>query len=280
MVKHFIPSSLGEALSIMASGDVQAIAGGTDIMIQRRAPAGLPVKYTRDVIYLANLLELQYVKQEDGYIKIGAMTRLEDIIHSPLTPDPLRRIIIEMASPGIRHLATLAGNIANASPAGDSLIGLHALDAHIKLESTSGTRVVPIQKVITGVRKTTIGPSEIITEIDLPDRRFGIVFFKKVGGRQADAISKVSFIGLANVASGTITDIRVAFGAISPTVVRSKEIEARMIGKTIARIKADLPSIRLSYDQLIHPIDDQRSNASYRRKVALNLLTEMIEMLE
>ncbi|HOJ45188.1 MAG TPA: FAD binding domain-containing protein [Bacilli bacterium] len=277
MVRHIIPKTLQEALTYLSEGTFKIMAGGTDLMIQKRSTAGLPPKIGQDVIYLFNLAELRYVSRGDGYLKIGAMTPLEDIYHHPDTPELLKKVIYEMASPGIRHMATMAGNIGNASPAGDSLVALYVLDARIKLQSISGERILPISDVIIGVRKTIIRPDELIAEILIPVDNFNVIVWRKVGGRRADAISKVSFAALIKRNAEVIKDIRIAFGAVSPTVVRSRQIEAELNGKSITELRNMLPSILEKYATAIRPIDDQRSSAHYRRQVASNMLRHLIE---
>ena len=277
MVKHVIPTSLKEALDYLKDSSYKIMAGGTDLMIQRRAPAGLPPRFEQNVLYLFNLAELRYIKQENGYIHIGAMTPLEDVYQHALTPDLLKQVIFEMASPGIRHMATMAGNIGNASPAGDSLVALYVLNASVKLMSVNETIIVPIKDVITGVRKTIIRPDQLIAEIIIPSETFTKVYWRKVGGRQADAISKVSIAATINMQGESIKDIRIAMGAISPTVIRSFEIEREMHGISASELKYKLPDILEKYQQIIAPIDDQRSSAAYRRRVAINLLKHLIE---
>lgn len=277
MVRHIIPKTLKEALTYLGEGTFKIMAGGTDLMIQKRSSAGLPPKINQDVIYLFNLAELRYVSQSDGYIKIGAMTPLEDILHHQETPELLKKVIYEMASPGIRHMATMAGNIGNASPAGDSLVALYVLDAKVKLRSIAGERIVPISDVIIGVRKTIIRPDELIAEILIPIDNFDVIVWRKVGGRRADAISKVSFAALAKKRGEIIQDIRIAFGAVSPIVVRSRQIEAELNGKSITELRNMLPEILEKYAASIRPIDDQRSSAHYRQQVAANMLRHLIE---
>jgi len=277
MVRHIIPTSLNEALTYLSEGTFKIMAGGTDLMIQKRSSAGLPPKIGQDVLYLFNLAELRYIKTEANYFKIGAMTPLEDVYHHPATPQLLKQVIYEMASPGIRHMATIAGNIGNASPAGDSLVALYVLDALVKLASTSGTRLVPISDVIIGVRKTIIRPDELISEILIPINQFDVIVWRKVGGRRADAISKVSFAALIKKQNDIISDMRIAFGAVSTTVIRNRQIEVEMQGFSQQDLIAKLPDILKKYGEIINPIDDQRSSAKYRHGVAINMVRHLIE---
>ncbi len=277
MVKHVIPKTLTEALDYLAIGTYKIMAGGTDLMIQKRAGAGVLPKFDGDILYVYNLKELTYIQDSSDCVKIGAMTPLEEILMSQTTPAPLKMIIKEMASPGIRHMATLAGNIGNASPAGDSLVALYCLDAQIVLKSKDRTRIVPIASFITDVRKTIKENNELIVEIRIPRVAYDKVFWHKVGGRQADAISKVSFMGMYRFSEDRLADLRIAFGAVAPTVVRSHALEESLIGLSRDEIRLQMTTILEKYQQLIAPIDDQRSSAKYRRIVTINLLHDMIE---
>ena len=192
------------------------------------------------------------------------------------TPILLKKSIDIIASPALRNIATVAGNIGNASPAGDTLPILYALNAKIVLLSKDSTRTLPIEEVITGPRKTVMQKDELIKEIILPIQTFTATSFVKVGGRKADAISKVSFTGAVTIKEDMITDIRIAFGAVAPVVVRNREIENSMIDMSPAQIKENMQDIVSSYEIFIRPIDDQRSNKKYRKQVAINLLNDFL----
>ncbi len=280
MVKHIIPNNLREALNFIKEGNVILMGGGTDLMIQKRNTAGTPPRFEKNVVYLANLKELNYIKVTPHEICIGAMTPLETILESKMTPSLLKTGIGEMASPGIRHTATLAGNIANASPAGDGIAVLYALDARLVLESIREERTIPIEEFITGVRKTVLKPDELIKEIRIPKNAFTSEKWVKVGGRKADAISKVSFVGACTIKDHRIEDLRMAFGAIAPTVIRSRKLEKTLQNRHVSEVKAEIANILKHYDDLFTPIDDQRSNKDYRRQVANNLARDFILGLE
>jgi len=276
MVKQIIPANYREALSLLNEEPYQIIAGGTDLMIQKRNTAGLPPKFEKNLLYLFNLKELKVVIKEPSQIRIGSMTSLEDLLDHPNTPLLLKQVIAEMASPAVRNVATLSGNIGNASPAGDSLVPLYLLDAVVVLESIGGIRRLPIEEVIVGPRKTVIRANELIREIIIPDQDFTKVQWTKVGGRRADAISKVSFAGTVMIKNQTIQDFRITLGAVYQTVIRNRSIEASIIGQTVSALKAEAETILAQYEPLIRPIDDQRSNKDYRKQVALNMIKDFI----
>lgn len=276
MVKNVIPVSLNEALNLLNERPFKIMAGGTDLMVQRRAWSQTPPEFNEDVLYIFNLEELKYIKEDDGYIVIGSTTPVEDLLYSDLTPNLLKEAIGIMASPALRNMATIAGNIGNASPAGDTLPILYALDAIVVLQSVEGVRELPIEEVITGPRRHVINQNEIIKEIKIPISVFTDSVFEKVGGRQADAISKVSFTGAINIKNNKVLDFRIAFGAVSATILRRKEIESKYLGLTREEIIGKVDEIVEDYDPFIRPIDDQRSNKEYRKTVALNLLRNFV----
>jgi len=277
MVKHTIPKNFDDAIDYLYQGDYQVIAGGTDLMIQKRNSADLPPLFNSNCLYVFNLEELKYVIKEEKQIRIGSMTSLEVLLHHPDVPQLLKDVIIEMASPGIRSVATLAGNIANASPAGDSLVALYLMDAIVVLSSMNQNRYLPIEKVILEQRKKCIQNNEIIKEIVIPVNEFTKATWVKVGGRRADAISKVSFCGAVTIQKGMVTEFRIALGAVYMTVIRNRQIEKLYKNMSVETVKNDASNILSHYQELIKPIDDQRSNKDYRNKVALNLIEDFIK---
>lgn len=276
MVNHFIPTSIKEALEYIHSHPSTLISGGTDIMVQRRNWAELPPLLTNDVVYLFNIEEMKLIFANETSFTIGANVPVAALLEHPATPDLLRQAIEIIASPALRNMATIAGNIGNASPAGDTLPILYVLDALVKIESLETTRIAPIQDVIIGPRKTTIKQNEMITQIIIPNHSFTTTVFHKIGGRKADAISKISFTGAARIEEGIVKDLRIAFGAVAPVVERDRAIEVEYMNMPLAEVKSKVNDIKNQYKSLIRPIDDQRSNKKYRTQVALNLLEQFI----
>ncbi|NLN80326.1 MAG: xanthine dehydrogenase family protein subunit M [Erysipelotrichia bacterium] len=282
MVKHIIPNTLLETLEALNSSSYHIMAGGTDLMIQKRNSAGTVPKFSKNVLYIANLKELDFIRFDEKTClsHIGAATKLEDIHTHEKVPPLLKDIIGDIGGPGIRHSGTLGGNIANASPAGDGLVGLYLLDAEIKITSLNDERIIPIKKFIKGVRFVDLKDNEIITEIIIPSCPFTNYKWVKVGGRKADSISKVSFAGLYKINNGLVEDIRFAFGSVATTVARNVELENSLKNKSIPAIIDELPRILEECDKIIAPISDQRSNKEYRRKVALNIVENFIKELK
>ncbi len=279
MVEAFVPKNLEECLLRLNHNDYEIVAGGTDALIQNRSHTSMPIGFKKPVIYLSLLEDLKYIRQIDNRIHIGANISLESILESEITPKILKDIIIEMASPAIRHTATLAGNICNASPAGDSLVGLYLLDALLEVQSYQNKRYVLLKDFITGVRRIDLLKNEMITEIIIPNLDFTDCYFRKVGPRLSDAISKLSFAGAYKLEANIIKDIRLAFGAVNTTVVRNKEIEKKYINKLVSDLKNNVENLVKLYEPFIKPIDDQRSNKEYRKEICFNLIREFVDKI-
>jgi len=280
MVNKFIPQSLKEALLILSQHDCYIMAGGTDLMVMKHRSSGLLPNFDKDVIYIANLEELNYIKKEDNKIIIGATTKYIDIMNCSLIPQILKDIIIEIASPSLRNMATLVGNIGNASPAGDSLVGLYLLDAEVELTSMRGKRKMLVSEFIYGVRRIHREPDELITAVIIPCHDFTLTKWKKVGSRKAETISKITFAGAYTIKEGIITDLRLVFGSVSITVIRRLELETKYSGLSVTQLHDKIPEILSDYGQFITPISDQRSTKDYRYKVAINIARDFLTHIE
>jgi xanthine dehydrogenase FAD-binding subunit len=273
LVNTFIPDSLQEALKIKDSyNDAVILAGGTDLMVKQRSGQGLLPGFTKPVLFIGQLESLQHIEKVKKTLYIGAACRLSDLLEHPDVPEIVKEAVCLMASPAVRNTGTLGGNICNASPAGDTLPPLYVLEASVLVKSLTHSREVSIRNFITGPGKVDLRANELLISIKIPLEEYNIFFYKKVGARKADAISKLSFAGLARTSGQIIEDVRIALGAVAPRVVRAKEIERLVIGKSITETRALFPQLSNYYSSLIQPIDDQRSNAKYRKTVALHLL--------
>lgn len=272
MAETLTPKTLKEALEYRAQYKAMPFAGGTDLMVKRKSWAGTLPKFDAPVLMIGGLNELKSCAADNGVLRIGAAVTLADIAENESIPEMLRLAVKQMASPGIRNMGTLGGNICNASPAGDTLPPLYALGATVTLQSIRGRRELPISQFITAPGATELQDDELLTEVGIPLARFSYEYYRKVGTRKADALSKLSFAGLAGVKEGKIEDIRAAFGAVAPTVLRSVEAESLLTGADLNDLPILLPQVKDIYSRSIRPIDDQRSNAAYRKEVCIRLL--------
>lgn len=266
------PENLEEALTLRNKCDTIILAGGTDLMVKLRKPAQVIPNIKKNLLYIGHLEELKEVTKHNGTIRIGSATTLSEIENNEITPLVLKKAIKELACISIRNIATIAGNIANASPAGDTISPLIALDGYVVLRNLRGSRKMLISKFIIGPGKTLLETDEIIEAIEIIDLKYNYVFYRKIGTRRANALSKVNFVGLALVENEALMDIRIAIGAVAPTVIRNENIEKAIKNVKIKELKHSTDDILEQYAAQIRPINDQRSTAIYRKKIAFNLL--------
>ena len=189
-----------------------------------------------------------------------------------MVPDYIKLPIRQLASPAIRNMGTLAGNLCNASSSGDSLPMLYALDAEVTLASVHGTRKLPVGQFITFAKQTLLQPDELVTEITIPFVDYTVSHYRKIGGRQVNAISKASFYAVAIKKDGIVEDVRIAFGSVAPTAVRDRACEEILIGAAETELDAKIETLRTRYGELLAPLDDTRSTADYRRHVSLEVV--------
>lgn len=279
MVKTYCPKSLAEALEIRKEAVVTPFAGGTDLMVKHQAISGALPDFPKDILFIGDLNELQGIEITEKDFRIGAGVKLSALLEEKQIPDYMIKPIQGMASPSIRNLGTIGGNICNASPAGDTLPLLYALDAMLELASTRGVRWLKISEFIKGPGKTDIEVDEILTQILIPklgEYKYG---YRKIGVRKANAISKLSVFCLAEIEQSTIKDIRIALGSLGPIVIRSREIEEEIVGLEIEKLSGEIDDIVEAYGKIMTPISDVRSTMDYRRDVALGVLSEIIGKL-
>jgi CO/xanthine dehydrogenase FAD-binding subunit len=257
------PKAVNDALRMLRDeGPLVPMAGCTDLYVALNFGT---LKETR-FLNLWQLEPLRTIEVRGGRLSIGALATYTDIIQSPVVRARLPMLVAAARQIGgvqIQNRGTLAGNIANASPAGDTLPVLAAADAVVILQSARSTRTVPFTSFYTGYRRTVMRSDELIVAVEIP-RVSGRQWFRKVGTRSAQAISKVV---MAAVGGATP---RVAVGSVAPTVVRLPRTE-----QALAR-GAPVDDAQRMLGEEIAPIDDLRSTAEYRRRVAMNLLARCI----
>lgn len=273
------PSNLHDAVALLS--DVRRfwtpIAGGTDLMVQYAAGN----LRERNLLGIWNVGELRAIDEGEREIRIGAACTFTDLRENDLIRRELP-LLAQVAGwvGGIanQNRGTLGGNIANASPAGDSLPALLAYDAELMLISTRGTRRVPYRTFHLGYKKTAMERGELIQAICLPRRGPGYVSYaRKVGTRNAQAISKVCVTALARKSGDVLEDVRVAVGSVAPFPLRLAGIESLLEGQRLDRGLMEKASKAVYF--AIQPIDDIRSTARYRAVVCANLITEFLEKL-
>jgi CO/xanthine dehydrogenase FAD-binding subunit len=271
------PASLREALDALASTPgARPFSGGTDLMVQLEAGALPPGSY----VSLSHCRELRGIDETASGVAIGATTTYSDMRQSELLRRDYAMLTMAASETGgvaTQNRGTIGGNIANASPAADTPPALLVYDAELELVSASGTRRLPYAEFHRGYKKMDLQSGELIARIHLPRRSLGEGwrdYYRKVGTRRAQAISKVCFAGAIRTDGGGVADVRIALGSVAPTVVRARQAEAALRGRALT-----LESIAAAENALtseIAPIDDIRSTAQYRARVACNLLREFL----
>ncbi|NQT59667.1 MAG: FAD binding domain-containing protein [Bacteroidetes bacterium] len=280
MVNSYIPKTLTEAAQIRKETGAVPIAGGTDLMVRYRNIAGTLPTFPWPVMFISNLEELKGISKEQNTVIIRAGTELSVVCESSLVHPVLKDAVRQMAAPALRNLGTIAGNICNASPAGDAVCVLYALDAEVELATEKSMRRMLLSEFITGPGKTELDPDELMTAIRIPEMKDTVSFYKKVGTRKANALSKLSCTGLLCTENGVVTDMRLAVGAVAPVVVRSVELEKSIQGMRISEFSEYENRLYQAYAELIVPIDDQRSTAEYRKSTACGLIKEFFRIIK
>jgi CO/xanthine dehydrogenase FAD-binding subunit len=273
------PGSLAAAVMLLGDkpGGLLPIAGGTDLMVQYAAGT----LKARKLISIWNLPDLRCVEVFPSEIQIGAGCTYTDLREREVVKHEFP--LLAQAASWIGGIAnqnrgTLGGNIANASPAGDSLPALLAYDAELILVSVRGERRVAYRNFHTDYKKMDLAPDELIRAICLPRRFSGYVSCtRKVGTRNTQAISKVCIAALGRSVSGVIEDVRIALGSVAPVPLRLAETEELLIGRRLDPALVLLA--RKTAAAEVRPIDDIRSTARYRAAVVGNLVAEFLERL-
>ncbi|MEQ3339302.1 FAD binding domain-containing protein [Clostridium butyricum] len=271
-VDGYLPKTINAALQILNSENVILYAGGTDLMVRYKNETSLLPIFDKNILYIGQIDELKKVYENNEEIVIGAGCTLASLLRNEHVPEILKKAIRGAASPAIRNMGTIGGNICNASPAGDTLPVLYSLNSRCSVISEGLERTINIEDFIYGPRRTVLEKNEMLKSITIPKENFNIVHYEKVGARKASAISKLSFAGLCNVENGRVQDLRISFGAVGATVVRLKEAENLIIGRQINTLDKFIKEAIEIYDKNINPIDDQRSTAQYRKIVVMNLI--------
>lgn len=219
---------------------------------------------------ISHMDDLRYINTgRDGLIHIGTLATYGDCIRSPIIRKNAAFLIdcfLTIGSPQIRNLATIAGNLGTASPAGDSIPPLFVLDATLVLESLARKREMSVEKFLSGYRKTEREPTELITEVRLrPIKKDDLAFFKKLGLRRANAIALASVAFWGRVVEGpTFAEARIALGAVAPTVIRARRAEEVLASGPLTLDRINEVARTCAMES--RPISDIRGSAHYRRK--------------
>jgi len=275
--EYLRPSNLNEALTYLSeyNGQSRILAGGTDLVLLLQQGLMQPTH----IIDITNVPELNYIREEDGHLRIGAATKMRDIETSKLVRAkvPMLADASQLVGEiGVRNVATIGGNLANASPAADSAPPLLVLDASLKVRSAKGERSVRLTDFFVHVKKTVLAPDELVTEVDvqIPPPKSGGAFFRlaKRGGNVISIVSAGAFLTL----SGKLCSAaRIAMGSVAPTPIRIKSAEKALEGAEAT--DANIRSAAQKAFEEIKPISDIRASAEYRRDTSRVYVRKAIE---
>jgi CO/xanthine dehydrogenase FAD-binding subunit len=271
------PDTLAEALALLSSGPGawRPFAGGTDLMVSLEAGRLPPGRY----LGLWKLSELRGLQESRTHVSFGAMTTYSDVLRHPIFSREfplLCRAAAETGGVATQNRGTIGGNIANASPAADTPPALLVYDAELEIVSARGARRVPYDRFHRGYKQMDLQGDELITTIHLPKpTATWSQHYRKVGARRAQAISKVCLAAVVRMNESAVEDVRVAVNSVAPTVIRARRTEDALRGQRL-----NAASVRAAQESLaedLSPIDDLRSTARYRLRVAQQLLAECLE---
>lgn len=274
-MKYIIPRSIEEAGRMAAEHAGSAfIAGGTDLSILI-----LEGLLSPDILIdISRIDELKQIDLSGNFISLGSGVSMKDLSSDRHVPMCLSGGAASVGSPQIRNMATLGGNICNASPCGDTLPGLLVLDAVLTLAGPEGRRSVPAKDFFTGPKATVLSPRELLVSIDIPeDRSTGHSGFAKIGKRRGQVISQANAAVWFTLKPGTqvIEDIRIAAGSVAPVPLRLGDLEKDLQGKPIDHAMKE--HIRRAAGGMVSPISDVRATEWYRRGIMGSLIVQALE---
>ncbi|RUU13448.1 xanthine dehydrogenase family protein subunit M [Mesorhizobium sp. USDA-HM6] len=272
MTRYAKPTTVDEALALLGEDRWRILAGGTDFY-----PAQGAKPFRDNVLDINGLAELRGIAEADVHWRIGARTTWTDIVRHPLPAafDALKAAAREVGSVQIQNVASVAGNLCNASPAADGVPALMVLDADVELRSAKATRHLPLADFILGNRRTALQPDELVTAIRVPKRStLGASAFVKLGARRYLVISIAMVAARLVAEDGAIADAAIAVGACSAVARRLAGVEAALRGCPVNEALADA-ALSAPIDEL-SPIGDVRGSAEYRLDAAREIVARAV----
>ncbi|MCL2661821.1 MAG: FAD binding domain-containing protein [Oscillospiraceae bacterium] len=243
-------------------------SGGTDLMVSGKCSEA---RY----LFINNMEELHRISEDEKFIRFGTACTFTEVIESPLSPAILKEACEQIAAPAIRNAGTIGGNIANGSAKADSALIFMVTDSMLRLANADRERIIPIKEFYLGAGKTALEPDELIVEVLMPKLGIDNYYYKKVGARNALAISRTSFAGILDVSDGIIKNCATAFGAVIDVIIRRSDIDNMFIDKSIDEAKALKDKYLSAYDEAIQPRRG-RVGIQYRKDVCMNLLKDFL----
>lgn len=273
LVEYLVPDDVSAAVRMLGAGGV-VLAGGTDVYPQH---VGRPM--TTPMIDIGGLADLRGIDATADTYRIGALTRWADVAGAALPSrfDGLRAAARQVGAVQVQNAATVGGNLCNASPAADGIPPLLTLDASVELTSVTGSRVLPLERFLTGYRQTALQPDELLTAVLIPrgTRDDARSAFLKLGLRRYLVISVVmAAVEVTTDPDDRIAEARVAIGACSPVAQRLRSLEAALVGLSLDDVDVAMIAEHLA---ALSPIDDVRATADYRRRAAAVLVRRVLQ---
>ena len=272
--EYHSPKTLNEALTLMNTVDSpKPIIGGTDLLPLMRDGASHPA----NIVDINNIAELNYIREDEGFICVGATTSLSQLAVSPHMKrvHALAEAVKGIGSPQIRNRGSLAGNLCNASPAADSAPALLVYDAEVKLESVNDERIIPLHEFFVGPKVNSLEPNELLTEVRFPQPpEDSGSSFKRIGRRRSFTLSVVSAAVYLEMDGDVCLESRVAFGSVAETPIRATDLETMLKGKEL--VEGLISDAGRKAKDFVHPITDIRGTAEYRRDMCEVLLTRAL----
>jgi len=275
MIAYHRPRSLEDALAIRAARDVAVIAGGTDIYPAHTARRAWGDPTHKDLLDITAIPGLDRIERTETGWRIGCLVTWSALRRAALPPlfDGLKAASRDIGGAQVQNSGTLVGNIVTASPAGDGIPNLLALDASVEIAGPT-PRVMPLHDFLTGYRATALRANEIIVALHVPDLPRAQGCFLKLGARRYLVISIAMVAGvIATDDAGRIMTARLAVGACSAVAQRLPALEIALAGVPL-RDAADI--VQLDHVSALTPIDDVRASAAYRKQAALTLLRDLL----
>jgi len=269
------PGSLQEALEILEKygEDVRPIAGGTDLVLAVRSGA-LKVGHIMDI---TRIPELRTLDLDGDTLIVGAAVTISELLELEVVRERLPALweaMYWLGSPQIRNVATLVGNICNASPAADTAPPLMIYDARVRILGPGGKRVIPIEEFFVHVKKTVLEPGEMVGFVEIPIKEGFRSRFRKIGKRRAEVLSIVNAAVGFFFGNGRMEGVRIALGSVAPTPIRARTAEAVLEGKEPSMELVEEAASRAREET--RPISDVRASAEYRREMSFVLVRRLI----
>ncbi|MFE0016292.1 FAD binding domain-containing protein [Mesorhizobium sp. NPDC059054] len=273
MIRYAKPATFDEALTLLDETSWRVLAGGTDFYPSQ---GNRPIR--ENILDINGIVTLRGVAENETHWLIGARTTWADIIRQSLPSafEALKHAAREVGSPQIQNVASVAGNLCNASPAADGVPALLVLDADVELRSSEATRYLPLADFILGNRRTARRPNELVTAIRVPKTSAaGTSGFVKLGARRYLVISIAMVAARLVIEDGIVQQAAIAVGACSAVATRLSHVEKALVGRTLDGSLADI--IQATPMPQLAPIDDVRGSAAYRLNAAREIVARAIQ---